>query len=109
MSGVMCKHCDKIFSVQSSLNRHLLEKHNITSNIISYDASVFNFKCLETNCNVSFKLNEELRQHLKDTHSHDMIQEFLQFANIQDFYKWLDVLRNTCDVDYVQPRGKRIV
>lgn len=71
--GVYCFKCDKIFSNQSSLNRHQKEVHKTDASIgFGYDFFAGNFKCLE-GCHISFKRNDDLRSHL--THEHDIPQE----------------------------------
>lgn len=103
-----CKFCDKSYASLRSLNRHLTEKHNRESNSICYEENVYANKCLEQGCNVSFKLNAELRKHLVVTHSFSMDEEVLKFSNIQEFNSWLEEIRTTLNVDYIQPRGKSV-
>ncbi|KAH1021709.1 hypothetical protein HUJ04_011193 [Dendroctonus ponderosae] len=67
--GVTCFVCNKIFSRQSNLNRHCREVHGLEASIVSYDKSVWNYKCLESNCNNSYQKNENLVQHLQRVHN----------------------------------------
>lgn len=67
---VMCQVCDKFFSKQSNLNRHRKEVHGLEAiNSVSYDNLVWNYKCLETNCNHSYQRSEGLIQHLQQVHN----------------------------------------
>lgn len=73
--GVLCFICEKVFSNQSNINKHMRNVHNKQSpSIIEYEGSVGLFKCLD-GCNVSFKCNKDLRNHLQQKHS--VYQEIL--------------------------------
>ncbi|KAK2578290.1 hypothetical protein KPH14_007655 [Odynerus spinipes] len=58
--SVFCFHCEKLFSTQSNLNRHIREVHleensDLTS---SHSYETHNFKCLE-GCQISFRQFED--------------------------------------------------
>lgn len=74
--GVFCFKCEKVFSKQGNFNRHMKEVHNDPACAISYHKDVGMFKCLE-GCNVSFKFNENLREHLQEKHT--ICQEMEEF------------------------------
>lgn len=78
--AVICKFCEKIFSTQSNLNKHLRNVHKQEQkNIISYDYNFSNIKCLSCHC--SFRFTCDLRYHLKLVHSQVIDEENMQFAN----------------------------
>lgn len=86
----MCFICDNIFTSQSNLNRHSKNVHNITNIAISYNKSVFNYKCLEELCNHSFRYNLDLIKHLKSKHSFKIEDEEIKtFANLEGIYLYL--------------------
>lgn len=67
--SVICLVCDKIFTKQSNLNRHLQNVHNLEPKPVSYDNNIWNYKCLETSCNNSFPRCESLIIHLQTVHN----------------------------------------
>lgn len=68
--AVPCQICDKLFSNQSSMKRHLKEVHNSDTFSVAYDDK-HNYKCMEEGCNTSFIESDQLRQHLKLIHNID--------------------------------------
>lgn len=79
--GVMCLICDKFYSNQSNLNKHRKKVHNLKPKIVSYDKSKYMYKCLETNCNSSFRYNVGLKVHLTDEHRKQIECEEKEFSN----------------------------
>lgn len=80
--AVTCRHCGKVYSNQSNLNRHLKENHGLNSEIIAYEKDLKSFKCLE-GCDISFRLNSELVDHLQKKHNFKMEQESREFPTIE--------------------------
>lgn len=75
--SVKCFICDKTFSKQYNLNRHRQQVHGLdreekrlkkASPLSYYDKTVWNYKCLESNCNTSYQKNESLIEHLQQVH-----------------------------------------
>nr|CAI5842228.1 unnamed protein product [Callosobruchus analis] len=88
--AVLCFHCEKPFSNQSSLNRPQREVHNLKCSILNYDpanSGYKNFICSEDNCNSAFKNSQNLREHLYEIHNNEktFVQEidFLSMAGEQ--------------------------
>lgn len=79
--AVLCKICEKVFSTQCNLNKHLKNTHNSKRNIVSYDKSICNFKCLEKDCNSSFKQNSFLINHLCEKHNFHFEEDKFEFTN----------------------------
>lgn len=84
--SVQCKYCNGIFSSQFNLNKHCRNIHGVQNSGISYDKSVYNFKCLEVNCNNSFKFNADLINHLQNNHKFSIVSEELAFNSIEGGY-----------------------
>ncbi|VEN61886.1 unnamed protein product, partial [Callosobruchus maculatus] len=90
--AVFCSQCEKPFSRQSTLNRHLREVHNLKSSVVSYDprnSRYKNFICGEENCNSSFINCQNLREHLYEAHKIEKssVQE-MDFLSMPDFETW---------------------
>lgn len=95
--SVCCLICEKIFSTQSTLNRHLREKHDLEKkNIVSYERNVHTFKCNECGCNSSFINNQELRLHLDDGHGiKTNLMEVLKFSSYEGkFFNFISLVPN---------------
>ncbi|CAH1236533.1 unnamed protein product [Diabrotica balteata] len=96
--ALVCEICCKHFSTQSSLNRHLKNVHKKTQKekiIVAYNFEQFDSKCLEENCNTSYRFTAELRHHLQTIHNKDMETEVLNFSDITEFDSWLnDICKN---------------
>lgn len=77
---IFCFHCEKLFSNQSNLNRHTREVHHDKNQelTIQYPLEVYLFKCLE-GCQVSFRFNKDLRNHLRIKHNLEFDSEKLIF------------------------------
>ena len=79
--AVICKFCEKIFSSQSCLNRHVRKTHKIKEKqIVSYDWNIYNSKCFDCKC--SFIQTVDLRNHLINVHNIKLETEELQFDSI---------------------------
>lgn len=76
---VICEVCDKIYSCQKNLNKHRKNVHNAPPAKFSCDKSVHSYKCLESKCNDSFRINEDLVDHLRDKHGLEFLVEELHF------------------------------
>lgn len=76
---VNCDTCNKVFSSQKSLNKHLRNIHKQTEkNVHSFEYDMFNQKCLE--CRISFRQISDLRYHLQNFHKVEMMEEQHQFT-----------------------------
>lgn len=104
--GVVCGICNKLYTTQSSLNRHLNLDHNHSKrNIITYDFELHNAKCLECRC--SFRYTSLLREHLHNEHNMDMEIMEKDFDNEESFLLWLEKESETNNVQYIRARGDR--
>lgn len=88
---VFCFKCEKVFSTQRNLNRHVREVHFDESQekldmTINYCLETHLFKCLE-GCDMSFKFNNHLRNHLKNVHFFEITNETLTFGKINGEFK----------------------
>lgn len=83
--AVHCFHCEKVFSSQSNLNRHLSEKHNISNNIVPLEKKN-NFQCLNCDAIISFKNCNDLRMHLQEEHNIITETTELQFSSHEGKY-----------------------
>lgn len=67
--AVMCHTCEKLFSTQSTLNRHIREVHQKVTEPVSYGRdSKYNSRCMEPNCDNAFTNNKGLMGHLQNIH-----------------------------------------
>lgn len=85
--SVMCFICDKMFSTQSSYNRHVREVHRENEEPVSYstqDGKGTNLSncCLEPGCNCAFKTIKDLVKHLQNVHLINFETECLAMDNI---------------------------
>lgn len=79
---VYCFYCENVYSKQSNLNRHLKEVHRVrTVSNVDYLYDVASFKCLE-GCEISFKHNIDLRNHLKNNHDIGCNLKELEFSTL---------------------------
>lgn len=78
---IFCNYCEKLFSTQSNLNRHTKEVHPDKNQelTITYPHEVYLFKCLE-GCQMSFRFNKDLRNHLSIKHNMEIDYEKLIFG-----------------------------
>ncbi|KAJ8951703.1 hypothetical protein NQ314_007652, partial [Rhamnusium bicolor] len=67
--SAMCKICEKEFSSQFNLNKHLKNVHKTKPVAVSYKKSVWSYKCEEPSCNSSFYRNQGLIDHLLMCHN----------------------------------------
>lgn len=79
--GVICLVCSKGFSNQSNLNKHTKKVHNLKPKTVCYDQLKFMYKCLEKNCNCSFRYNVGLKNHLSEVHNKRIESEEMEFSN----------------------------
>ncbi|CAG9772283.1 unnamed protein product [Ceutorhynchus assimilis] len=104
---VSCLICFKVFSTQSSVNRHLKNVHKQEkNNIISYPYDHFNSKCLEENCGTSFRFISELRCHLETVHNKTMNKENIFFASEEEFNPWFHQICDNNNLEYVRHKQK---
>ncbi|CAH1103846.1 unnamed protein product [Psylliodes chrysocephalus] len=127
--SVICKYCNKLFTLQSNLNRHLKNVHNRTeTNIICYEYNIHSNKCLE-GCHASFINIMQLRQHFTQAHKIDFEEKTLNFGNIEgvyivffilfsfvnsyilflEFENWLLELTKINNVRYVKQKTKKLM
>lgn len=100
---VACKICQKIFCSQSSVNRHLKNVHSKQDkNIVSYEYSRFNSKCLEKDCNTSYRFVAELRCHLESAHNKLMDKEVIIFKTLEEFQCWFNDICKTNNLEYIR-------
>lgn len=86
---VLCFDCDKLFSTQFNLNKHLRNVHNKPSRCIEYRSET-KYICVE--CSLFFKFNRDLRSHLEQKHNFENNIEFLQFKNVDGEYKIYSII-----------------
>lgn len=79
---VMCKFCNKIFSRQFTINRHIREIHMEQVEPVSYAKERWGFKCLEANCDTSFQQGPFLIAHLEKVHELKFESEIIMFENM---------------------------
>ncbi|KAJ8960361.1 hypothetical protein NQ314_006089 [Rhamnusium bicolor] len=81
--SAMCKICEKEFSSQFNLNKHLENVHKTKPVAVSYKKSVWSYKCEEPSCNSSFYRNQGLIDHLLMCHNIEVESETRQFKTLQ--------------------------
>lgn len=81
---VLCFECDKFFSTQFNLNKHLKNVHNKKSKWIEYGSET-KYMCVE--CSLFFKFNGDLRKHLEHKHKFKNNVVHLQFKSFDGEYK----------------------
>ncbi|KAJ8950537.1 hypothetical protein NQ314_007846 [Rhamnusium bicolor] len=81
--SAMCKICEKEFSSQFNLNKHLKNGHKTKPVAVYYKKSVWSYKCEEPSCNSSFYRNQGLIDHLLMCHNIEVESETRQFKALQ--------------------------
>lgn len=67
----MCTVCEKLFSTQSSHNRHFREVHHLEPKPITYGKESpirWTYRCAEQQCDNAFPTNKRLMDHLEVVH-----------------------------------------
>ncbi|KAJ8932895.1 hypothetical protein NQ314_014376 [Rhamnusium bicolor] len=105
--SAMCKICEKEFSSQFNLNKHLKNVHKTKPVAVSYKKSVWSYKCEEPSCNSSFYRNQGLIDHLLMCHNIEVESETRQFKTLQDFQEWKGDIEKATICNYVRLRGKK--
>lgn len=105
MDNKTCQTCHKTLSGRSQLYRHLREVHNDHDRPLCYDKDECMFKCLE-GCNVSFKLNRCLRQHLNERHNFNIQDMSKIFCSLKGFEEWFRQFEGD-GVQFIRNRGKQ--
>ncbi|CAH0549893.1 unnamed protein product, partial [Brassicogethes aeneus] len=105
---VMCRTCEKVFSTQYNLNKHSKKVHHAMPIVVSYDKTVYNYKCLEIHCNCSFRQNTDLVYHLQNQHQIDIQREQLFFKDFKEFSAWKEEVEVKEKCNYIISRGKRV-
>lgn len=97
---VICFLCNKVFTEQRNLNRHVRNIHRRTPEVISYKSEVYINKCLE-GCG-SFKDIKDLRYHLESAHEFNSNKETLSFNCKNGEYQinFLTIIYHHCDCEY---------
>ncbi|KAJ8909799.1 hypothetical protein NQ315_015319 [Exocentrus adspersus] len=95
---VLCFVCEKIFSTQSNLNKHSKKVHKSKPKIVSYDQSKRDYKCLENECNSSFRNNIDFINHLSEDHH----------INIENFLAWKQLIEKKDQSNYVVLRSCKV-
>ncbi|KAJ8927486.1 hypothetical protein NQ314_020049, partial [Rhamnusium bicolor] len=106
--SAMCKICEKEFSSQFNLNKHLKNVHKTKPVAVSYKKSVWSYKCEEPSCNSSFHRNQGLIDYLLMCHSIEVESETRQFKTLQDFQEWKGDIEKATICNYVPLRGKKM-
>ncbi|XP_050314961.1 uncharacterized protein LOC126749334 [Anthonomus grandis grandis] len=99
--GVVCKYCEKLFSSQSNINKHIKNVHKLKASAVSYDKAVWNSKCMESACNSSFQRNEDLVIHLRTEHNMFFETEDLFFTSKKEFAEWKTSMEEQYQCNYV--------
>ena len=82
MPGI-CLICEKLYSSQSNLNRHIQEVHRQVPEPISYGCdSKYNSRCMEPNCDNVFQNNKDLINHLHTFHLMKFETELILMDNM---------------------------
>lgn len=85
---IYCSICRRVFSTRFNLNKHLKSVHKSDGlTAISYDRSECKYKCLENNCNISYKQNDHLVDHLQKIHGLIVIWETIKFKDLEGIEK----------------------
>ncbi|KAJ8927909.1 hypothetical protein NQ314_019539 [Rhamnusium bicolor] len=105
--SAMCKICEKEFSSQFNLNKHLENVHKTKPVAVSYKKSVWSYKCEEPSCNSSFYRNQGLIDHLLMCHNIEVESETRQFKTLQDFQEWKGDIEKATICNYVRLRSKK--
>lgn len=77
----MCTFCDKTFSTNSNLKRHLKEIHHHEEDAVSQESR---FTCVI--CNKKLKTNKEYETHQIQNHEIKIEKENITFSNSDLFY-----------------------
>mgnify|MGYP003729617393 CR=1 FL=1 len=95
-----CYICDKIFSANSNLNRHLrkIHKENVQS---PYN----NVKCAL--CESVYSSSSIYNQHLENDHKVRIEVEHLTFVSKQSFEEWKHGIENETTSQYIKSRGEK--
>lgn len=101
-----CKFCDKSFSHQSSLTRHVRELH----------VGDYTGKCKKTRlicpyetCTEEVTYYENLRQHLAVEHNIEVQCENLIFHSMKDFETWKNEIEQKTISFYTKDTGKKVL
>lgn len=95
-----CAICDKVFSANSNLNRHLRKIHH--QNV---HTPYNNVKCAL--CELVFSSSSIYNQHLEKDHQVKIQVENLKFANKQSFEEWKHDVENETTSQYIKSRGEK--
>lgn len=80
--SLSCSICAKNFSSKGNLTKHLKNVHKAEEKrVTSYNFEQFNNKCLEEDCNKSYRFLADLRHHLQQIHSYAIEEEILKFSS----------------------------
>ncbi|XP_072400090.1 uncharacterized protein [Diabrotica undecimpunctata] len=104
---VTCKYCDKVFSRQFTLNRHVTQIHFKQVERISYAKNVWGFKCLEPDCDNSFQQGKFLINHLENVHNLKFESQTINFTNMDEFIIWKRSMEETSCSFYVVSKYKQ--
>ncbi|CAH0547094.1 unnamed protein product [Brassicogethes aeneus] len=90
----VCNSCSKVFARKIQLNKHMENLHK------DNDFHKYLSKCLEDNCQTSFKYTAHLREHLQSCHSKIIENETLYFSTEGEFYDWKNTICKNNNVQY---------
>ncbi|KAL1510064.1 hypothetical protein ABEB36_004719 [Hypothenemus hampei] len=101
--SIICIKCNKLFSTQSSHNRHVREVHKDCSDPVPYGRNtIWNNRCLEENCDCVFRCNKDLVNHLQKTHLMQSFEtQFHCFENMSDFENWKSITESLNNCSYI--------
>ncbi|XP_063217057.1 uncharacterized protein LOC134527942 [Bacillus rossius redtenbacheri] len=105
--GWKCELCKtKVFKERFTLNRHYRNVHKTNPKPPAYESSAYNFKCLETSCNVSFRERKHLSEHLQESHDFIIEEEDVHLKDNDEFEIWKSNIETHENCNYIQERGK---
>lgn len=95
-----CYICDKTFSANSNLNRHLrkIHKENVQS---PYN----NVRCAL--CESLFSSSSMYTDHLERDHKVEIVRERLTFQTREAFQDWKDSVENETTAQFIKSRGEK--
>nr|CAI5820051.1 unnamed protein product [Callosobruchus analis] len=97
-----CEFCEKIFTLNKNLTRHLREIHGVEQkSSLTYPFETYNDKCYE-GCNLSFFTIGQLKDHFLNNHDFTFEEEQLNFKCYEEFQSWLECISCTESVQYIR-------
>ncbi|CAL4118265.1 unnamed protein product [Meganyctiphanes norvegica] len=106
-----CDICYKPFYVLFRLTYHLKDKHGLSGDrlekCLADHSSKWHITCFDTECQQRFRRMSNYHEHLCELHGLNVESEVKEFASLEEFNQWFEMVERYNSSHYVQHRGER--